>query len=238
MIRMSQEQDKIFFRNFTLTLAFIAAMMVAFYTIADLVTSKKDHAEINTMKTNDSISVSNANPTNGKNLSQPCAVCHGADGNSINPIWPKLAGQHASYITKQLKNFKEGDRVNAQMTAMVAALSQQDMEDLGSYFEGQQNNLGYAKPGSIDLGQKIYRAGDSNTGLPACMACHGPAGSGNPGALYPAIRGQHTEYTATQLKMFKSGERNNDVNSVMRSIAVLMTEAQISAVSEYIQGLR
>ena len=238
MIRMSQEQDKIFFRNFTLTLAFIAAMMVAFYAIADLVTSKKDHAEINTMKTNDSISVSNANPTNGKNLSQPCAVCHGADGNSINPIWPKLAGQHASYITKQLKNFKEGDRVNAQMTAMVGALSQQDMEDLGAYFEGQQNNLGYAKPESIDLGQKIYRAGDSNTGLPACMACHGPAGSGNPGALYPAIRGQHAEYTATQLNMFKSGERNNDVNSVMRSIAVLMTEAQISAVSEYIQGLR
>ena len=238
MIRMSQEQDKIFFRNFTLTLAFIAAMMVAFYAIADLVTSKKDHAEINTMKTNDSISVSSANPTNGKNLSQPCAVCHGADGNSINPIWPKLAGQHASYITKQLKNFKEGARVNAQMTAMVAALSQQDMEDLGSYFEGQQNNLGYAKPESIDLGQKIYRAGDSNTGLPACMACHGPAGSGNPGALYPAIRGQHAEYTATQLNMFKSGERNNDVNSVMRSIAVLMTEPQISAVSEYIQGLR
>ena len=235
---MSQEQDKIFFRNFTLTLAFIAAMMVAFYTIADLVTSKKDHTEINTIKTNDSISVSSANPTNGKSLSQPCAACHGADGNSINPIWPKLAGQHASYITKQLKNFKEGDRVNIQMTAMVAALSQQDMEDLGSDCEGQQNNLGYAKPGSIDLGQKIYRAGDSNTGLPACMACHGPAGSGNPGALYPAIRGQHTEYTATQLKMFKSGERNNDVNSVMRSIAVLMTEAQISAVSEYIQGLR
>ena len=235
---MSQEQDKIFFRNFTLTLAFIAAMMVAFYAIADLVTSKKDHTEISMVKTNDSISVSNASPTNGKNLSQPCAACHGSDGNSINPIWPKLAGQHASYITKQLKNFKEGGRVNAQMTAMVAALSQQDMEDLGAYYEGQQNSLGYAKPESIDLGQKIYRAGDHNTGLPACMACHGPAGSGNPGALYPAIRGQHTEYTATQLKMFKSGERNNDVNSVMRSIAVLMTEAQISAVSEYIQGLR
>jgi len=235
---MSQEQDKLFFRNFSLVLVFIAAIMLAFYFTAELVTGKKEHHKTTNAVIDNNIKSANGDPVNGKNLSQPCAVCHNADGNSVNPIWPKLAGQHASYIVKQLKNFKDGDRVNAQMTAMVASLTEQDMNDLGLYFENQKNNLGFANQDSISLGQKIYRAGDSETGVAACMACHGPAGFGNPGAMYPSLQGQHAEYTAMQLKMFKTGERNNDANAVMRSIASRMTDPQIKAVSEYIQGLR
>ena len=235
---MSQEQDKIFFRNFTLVLAFIAALMIAFYLIADIVTNKEESLEIGEIKTNNEANITGGDLDNGRDLSQPCTVCHGVDGNSINPVWPKLAGQHSSYIFKQLNNFKDGDRVNAQMTAMVVGLSTQDMKDLSLYFEAQKNDLAFAKPEYIDLGQKIFRAGDSESGIAACMSCHGPAGSGNPGAMYPLLRGQHAAYTATQLKMFKKGERNNDTNSVMRSIASRMTEDQIEAVSEYIQGLR
>ena len=176
-------------------------------------------------------------PAKGKALSQTCAACHSVDGNSINPVWPKIAGQHAEYIVKQLQDFKKGNRVNAQMTAMVASLSEQDMTDLAAYYTSQKTKYGAAKPELIELGQQIYRAGDIEAGIPACMACHGPAGAGNPGALYPSLAGQHAEYTATQLKMFKSEERNNDENKVMRSIASPMTSAQIEAVSEYIQGL-
>jgi cytochrome c553 len=176
-------------------------------------------------------------PVKGKTLSQTCAACHSIDGNSVNPVWPKLAGQHAEYIVKQLKDFKEGTRVNAQMAPMVASLTDEDMADLAAYFASQKSKSGTAKPELIEAGQLIYRAGDSKTGIPACMACHGPAGAGNPGAQYPAIAGQHAVYTAVQLKAFKSEERNNDANNVMRSIAGPMTNAQIEAVSEYIQGL-
>jgi cytochrome c553 len=178
-----------------------------------------------------------ADPANGKTLSQTCAACHSIDGNSVNPIWPKLAGQHAEYIVKQLQDFKDGKRVNGQMAPMVASLSDQDMADLAAYFASQKTKRGSAKPELIELGQKIYRAGDAESGVPACMACHGPSGAGNPGALYPALAGQHAEYTAIQLKAFKAEERSNDTAKVMRTIAAPMTSAQIEAVSEYIQGL-
>ncbi len=111
------------------------------------------------------------------------------------------------------------------------------MQDLGAYFASKKTKPGSANPDLIELGQKIYRAGDSETGVPACMACHGPNGSGNPTALYPSLSGQHAQYTAGQLKMFKSEERANDANKMMRTIAGPMTNAQIEAVSEYIQGL-
>lgn len=176
-------------------------------------------------------------PAKGKALSQTCAACHSVDGNSVNPIWPKLAGQHASYIAKQLNDFKKGNRVNAQMTAMVTSLSEQDMQDLGAYFASQKTTLGSAKPELIEAGELIYRAGDKTTGVAACMACHGPNGSGNPAALYPALSSQHAEYIAIQLKMFKTGERSNDQNKIMRTIAGPMTNDQIEAVSQYIQGL-
>ncbi len=176
-------------------------------------------------------------PAKGKTLSQTCTACHSVDGNSINPIWPKLAGQHASYIVKQLNDFKKGNRVNALMAAMVAPLSEQDMIDLGAYFSIQKTTLGAAQPELIEIGELIYRAGDHESGVPACMACHGPNGAGNPAAIYPVLSGQHAEYTTTQLNMFKVEERNNDPNNMMRTIARLLTDLQIEAVSQYIQGL-
>lgn len=176
-------------------------------------------------------------PAKGKTLSQTCTACHSVDGNSINPIWPKLAGQHASYIVKQLNDFKKGNRINALMAAMVAPLSEQDMIDLGAYFSIQKTTLGAAQPELIEIGELIYRAGDHESGVPACMACHGPNGAGNPAAIYPVLSGQHAEYTTTQLNMFKIEERNNDPNNMMRTIARPLTDLQIEAVSQYIQGL-
>lgn len=174
----------------------------------------------------------------GKALSATCAACHSADGNSVNPVWPKLAGQHASYLIKQLNDFKDGNRVNPQMAPMGASLSEDDILNLAAYFSSQTIKHGSANPDLIKAGEKIYRAGDAENGVPACMACHGPAGTGNPGALYPALAGQHAAYTSIQLKAFKAEERNNDLDNVMRVVAGSMSDQQIEAVSEYIQGLR
>ena len=176
-------------------------------------------------------------PDAGKAKSQLCAACHGADGNSPNPVWPNLAGQHEEYLLKQLMDFKSGKRQNAQMSPMASPLTEQDMEDLAAYFATQSHKKGVAKSGDIELGETLYRAGNPKTGLVACMACHGPTGAGNPAAKYPALAGQHADYTALQLKAFKSESRNNDINSVMRTIAGKMTNAEIDAVAGYIQGL-
>lgn len=177
-------------------------------------------------------------PVNGQTLSSTCAACHGADGNSPGGQWPKLAGQHASYIVKQLQDYKSGARENAIMSGMAAALSEQDMQDLAAYYSSQQTKYGTADPAYVALGEAIYRAGIKETGVPACMACHGPAGKGNPAANYPALAGQHAEYTETQMQLWKTEARANDQNAVMRTIAGPMTNEQIKAVSSYLQGLR
>ena len=174
---------------------------------------------------------------------QVCGACHGADGNSQISANPKLAGQHPEYIYKQLRNFKAADgkpaeRNNPIMGGMVAALSDDDMKGLASYFSGQKLNPEAAKDAkSIELGQKLYRAGEAGKGLPACAGCHGPAGAGIP-AQFPRLGGQFAEYTEAQLKAFRAGERANDPNQMMRMIAIKMTDAEIKAVSDYIAGLR
>jgi len=173
----------------------------------------------------------------GMKKSQTCAACHGADGNSINPAWPSLAGQHAEYLTKQLKEFKSGKRENAQMSPMAANLSDQDIADLAAYFSSRKIKTGTADPALVNLGQKIYRAGNIDAGVPACLACHGPAGLGNPAAGYPAMGGQHAAYAQAQLKAFREGLRTNDPNEIMRTIVGRMTDEEIKAVSEYMQGL-
>lgn len=174
----------------------------------------------------------------GKAKSQACASCHGADGNSTSPEWPKLAQQHASYTVKQLKDFKKGEeRMNQVMAGMVANLSAQDIEDLAAYYAQQSRRGGYADKNSVELGQKVYRAGNAESGVPACMGCHGPTGSGNPLAVYPSLWGQHAQYTATQLRAFRSGERRNDPNAMMRDAVNQMTDEEIEAVSQYIAGL-
>jgi cytochrome c553 len=174
----------------------------------------------------------------GKTKSAACAACHGPDGNSpINPVWPKLAGQHPGYIEKQLMDFKSGNRTDPTMIGMVAPLNEQDMADLAAYFASQPKQGGGAAEDRVEAGEKLYRAGNAETGVAACMACHGPAGSGNPAADFPALAGQHATYVEKALKDFRSGTRTNDLNKMMQGVAERMTDAEVAAVAQYIQGL-
>jgi cytochrome c553 len=174
----------------------------------------------------------------GKAKSATCAGCHGVDGNSANPEWPKLAGQHADYLEKQLHDFKAGaERSNAMMAPMVASLSEQDMADLAAYYSAQTLQVGAADESLVERGEKIYRGGNPVTGVAACIACHGPAGAGNPAANFPALSGQHAKYVENQLYAFKKGDRSNDAGKMMRNTAAKMTAEEIEAVSSYVQGL-
>lgn len=173
----------------------------------------------------------------GKTKSATCAGCHGADGNSVNPEWPSLAGQHPKYIEKQLREFKAGERSNATMAPMAASLSEQDQADLAAYFSSQQGKQGAADESLVELGQKIYRGGNPTTGVAACIGCHGPTGKGNPAANFPLISGQHAKYIVNQLFAFKKNERKNDAGKMMRTIAGKMNEDEIRAVASYVQGL-
>lgn len=176
--------------------------------------------------------------TAGKAKSTTCAACHSADGNSVNPQYPKLAGQSADYLLKQLQDYKSGARANPIMAGMVAPLSPQDMEDLAAFYASQQIARSAADPALAPVGEAIFRGGNLNSGVSACMACHGPTGMGNPAAKFPAVAAQHAEYAETQLKAFRAMERANDAGQMMRSIASKMTDTEIKAVSSYIQGLQ
>jgi cytochrome c553 len=174
---------------------------------------------------------------------QICAACHGLDGNSTGPANPKLAGQISDYLQKQLTNYKaeqgkKAERENPVMGGMAASLSPEDMRSVAAYYGRQQLKPGAAKnKDTLALGQKIWRAGDASKGLPACAACHGAAGTGTP-SQYPRLAGQFEEYTEAQLKAFRSGERANDVNRVMRAIAVKMSDLDIRAVADFTAGMR
>lgn len=174
----------------------------------------------------------------GQAKSATCVACHGVDGNSVNPEWPKLAGQHPGYIVKQLQAFKSGVRKNPLMSPMAAPLSDQDMEDLAAYFSSQTTKGGEAEPSKVSAGQRLYRGGNAATHTPACLACHGPDGRGNPPALYASIRGQHATYVAAQLRAYKTGARATDQNQMMRNIAASLSDEEIDAVASYVQGLR
>jgi cytochrome c553 len=174
---------------------------------------------------------------------QACAACHGADGNSTIPANPSLAGQHPEYTFKQLMNFKPqngkpAERVNAVMAGMVANLSADDISNLAAYFAAQKAKPRAARDAElVKQGQAIYRGGIAAKGVAACAACHSPNGAGMP-AQFPRVAGQHAEYTAAQLKAFRSGERANDPNRMMRAVAAKLSDREIAAVSEYIAGLR
>ncbi len=177
---------------------------------------------------------------NGKAKSLTCTACHGPEGNSSNALWPNIAGQNAPYTLQQLKAFKDGKRQNALMSSQAMMLSDEDMADLAVYYEGLPGAAQSVKdPGSVRRGEALYRGGDSESGVAACIACHGPTGNGNPAAKYPALRGQHADYTAKQLRDYKSGERVTDGKTrVMRDIAERLSEEDIAALSSYVQGLR
>jgi cytochrome c553 len=177
-------------------------------------------------------------PAAGKAKSQTCVACHGADGNSRNAQFPKIAELGAPYIYKQLVDYKEGRRVNAVMAGIVAGLSDQDMRDLAAYFANQTRTGGVADESQVGLGELVYRGGNSATGVPACSGCHAPTGVGNPAAQFPGLAGQHSEYVVTQLHAFARGERANDAGQMMRNIASKLSEKEIQAVAEFVAGLR
>ena len=168
-----------------------------------------------------------------------CAACHGPDGNSINPEWPSLAGQHPKYTVQQLQAFKSGKRENPNMSAMVTNLSADDVVAIADYYASQSPKIGSIESDSIAAGEKLYRGGDKDKGIPACMACHGPNGAGNPAANYPALRGQHAKYTTLQLEAYRSGERKTDAERklMMQLIAAKLSDDEISDVARYINAL-
>lgn len=180
-----------------------------------------------------------------------CAACHSVDGNSVDPQYPKLAGQNERYIARQLALYKSGERENPIMMGFAAMLSPQDMRDIGAHFATQSVRAGIADETVIaegpnadrkfyEVGQSIYRGGDTKRGIPACMACHGPAGHGNAGAAFPSLAGQHAGYTAIQLKNFRDGKvwgKDTRLNVIMGDVAKQLTDEEIQALSTYIEGL-
>lgn len=171
-------------------------------------------------------------------VTKVCAACHGSDGNSTTPIYPVLAGQSPEYLYKQLVDFKSGARRNATMAPNVANLSDQDMRNLAAYYAMQSPKPRPAKDAELAAeGQRLYRGGNAGSGVPACMACHGPTGAGIP-TQFPRLAGQHAKYTVIQLRNFRSGDRRNDGGKMMQVIARKMTDREKLAVAEYISGLR
>lgn len=176
----------------------------------------------------------------GQSKSAICAACHGVDGNSVVPTWPKIAGQHEQYLQRQVELIKAGDRLVPEMVGIVPGLSDQDIADLAAWFASQETSGGVADDALVELGERIFRAGNAESGVPACMACHGPAGQGDPLAGYPALAGQHAVYTARMLTRFRDGENwgeDDAPSQVMNGAAAELSDEEIAAVASYIQGL-
>lgn len=180
----------------------------------------------------------------GQQKAQVCAACHGPTGNSPADMYPKIAGQHAEYIAKQLQDYRlaaqtngEEGRNNPIMMGQAGALSDQDIADLAAYFSAQDMELGTAPEDIVAAAEKLYRGGDLSRGITACAACHGPRGDGMGLAKFPDISGNHTTYIKQQLEMFRSGERNNDPNGMMRDVAAKLTDKDIEILSQYLSGL-
>ncbi len=165
-----------------------------------------------------------------------CVACHGEDGNSIAPTFPKLAGLQPEYIAKQLREYLDGNRINEMMTPVLEKLTAADVEPLAAWFASQTMSRGaVSDPRLAQAGRAIYVDGNPDAGVPACMGCHLESGAGNP--RFPRIAGQHPEYVLQQMLQFKSGARSNDRGRVMRTIAARMTEQEMKAVAEYVTGL-
>jgi len=180
----------------------------------------------------------------GKAKSETCVACHGADGNSQITTYPKLAGQHAKYIEKQLKDLKLGGtsagkqgRYDPVMSAMAMPLSDEDISDLAAYFSSLPISPNSTPEDVVSTGKVLYTAGDATRGLTACTACHGPRGNGTELSGFPKISGQHADYVKAQLLKFRDDARNNDMNSMMRDVAKKLTDADIETLSKYVGGL-
>lgn len=176
----------------------------------------------------------------GKARSLTCAACHGQEGNSANPMWPNIAGQNAPYLLAQLEAFKNGSRNDPLMSSQAMLLSADDMRNLAVYFESlPAAAMPVADTKIIATAEALYRGGNEETEVAACLACHGPTGRGNPAAKYPALNGQHAVYTAKQLRDYASNKRQSDGKTrIMREIAARLTEDEIVALAAYVQGLK
>ena len=180
-------------------------------------------------------------PAAGKLKAAVCSACHGPDGNSPNPAWPKLAGQGAAYQMLQVRAIRsEHGRANpeaATMVPMIANLSDQDLQDIAAYFATEVSTVEAADLDLAEAGRRLYQAGDAARNVPSCMSCHGPGGRGNSLAAFPQLGGQYAAYTAKQLRAYREGSRTTDPAGMMRAIASRLTDADIEAVSEYVSGL-
>ena len=175
----------------------------------------------------------------GKQKVESCHACHGADGNSLIPSNPKLAGQGERYLLKQLKNVQTGEREIAVMVGQLDHFNDQDLADIAAFYAAQTQTQSFSEEKWVSLGREIYRNGNLDRGIPSCTGCHGPSGTGNAPAGFPMLAGQHAEYLAVQLKNFSIGNRHNDgEGKVMRDIAERMNDNEIQAVASYIAGLR
>lgn len=178
--------------------------------------------------------------TAGQAKAAVCGACHGPDGNSPAPNFPKLAGQGERYLTKQMQDIKSGKRTVLEMTGLLTNLSDQDLADIAAYFASQKGSVGAADPKLVARGEKLFRGGDLEKGLPACTGCHSPNGAGIAATGFPHLSGQHATYIAKQLTDFRKEEagRSNDGDAmIMRTIARKLSDEDIAAVSSYIQGL-
>lgn len=174
----------------------------------------------------------------GQTKAAMCGACHGADGNSAAPNFPKLAGQGERYLLKQMNDIKSGNRTVLEMTGLLTNMSEQDMADIAAYFASQSMSVGAADPALVKAGEALYRGGKLAEGMPACTGCHSPNGAGNDAAGFPQLGGQHAQYVAKQLTDFREGNRTNDGDSMMmRSVAAKLSNKDIQAISSYIQGL-
>lgn len=175
----------------------------------------------------------------GREKTAVCTACHGADGNSVTSEWPSLAGQHPVYTARQLEAYREGERTAAEMLGFAQTLTEQDRLDIAAYYATQTLAPKGADPALVERGQRIYRGGIPERGIAACIACHGPGGKGNPLAGYPRISHQHAAYLAATLRDYRSGERQSDasLNQMMRNVAELLLDDEITALASYMQGL-
>jgi cytochrome c553 len=173
----------------------------------------------------------------GQGKAAVCSGCHGGDGNSMIPSFPKLAGQGEVYLTRQLIDIRDGARNVAEMTGILTGRSDQDLADIAAYYASQKGTVGATNPDLLELGRQIYRAGIAEKGVAACSACHSPTGAGNPQAGFPALGGQHAAYLVSTLKAYRTGTRNNGQAVMMQQVAAIMSDKEIEAVASYIQGL-
>lgn len=174
----------------------------------------------------------------GEQKAAVCAACHAADGNSTVPENPKLAGQNANYLVKQMLDIREGRREVAMMAGMLDNRSDEDIEDIAAFYAEQETTLEGADPDLVETGRQIYRSGIAELGVTACAACHSPTGAGNSQAGFPALGGQHAAYIETQMRAFRSGERDNDGQAtMMRTVSERLTDQEIEALASYLSGL-